>query len=141
MANKSGNFNDKKVKAQLEWATSSGFCNVILKNGIYYEESRQYDYVNRQWVIGSPVEMELQPIMLDNNPLTGFVIEKVQSRWSTNNKVFRIADPRGFELEVSAQNLLELMNTTVINHREVMDLCIWDFGKQGIGKPKLIVVK
>lgn len=51
-----------------------------------------------------------------NEPIEGFEIASFTSRYSTDNKVFRVRDPRGFTLEIYADNLVDLIkNSTIIN--------------------------
>ncbi len=53
---------------------------------------------------------------LPNEPLGGFTFEKSVSRWSTSNKWFTINDPRGFQLQIAADNLGDiLINAGVLN--------------------------
>lgn len=66
--------------------------------------------------------------ILQNTPQTGFKIIDVVSRYSTSNKFYRILDPRGFELEISAANLLELMFSSTIENGVIKSECVW--GKQ-----------
>ena len=53
---------------------------------------------------------------IDNPPLTGFKLTKEIKRWMTSNVVWRIIDPRGFQLEISSGNLAYIMANTIINH-------------------------
>lgn len=61
----------------------------------------------------------------DNVPVEGFSLGKSVSRWSTANKWFRITDPRGFDLEISAENLAELIQTTDILKGELQGKFVW----------------
>lgn len=55
-------------------------------------------------------------INVENVPTRGFRLTEFATRYSTDNKVFRIADPRGFTLEVYAANFTNmLLNDTVVN--------------------------
>lgn len=64
---------------------------------------------------------------VDNNPATGFRITKSISRggWNGGNKVVRIEDPRGFELEISVDNLVKLMTMTTFIDGECQTECVW----------------
>lgn len=64
-------------------------------------------------------------VFMDNKPQTGFEISGWGSRYSTDNKVFDIKDPRGFSLEIYAKNLVELIQSTTIINGVVQDECIW----------------
>lgn len=70
-------------------------------------------------------DSETEARTLDNTPIRGFKLVDVVSRYSTSNKLFRIQDPRGFELEIPADNLLDIaMNSTIVNG-EIIEECVW----------------
>lgn len=85
----------------------------------------------------SPLKESLKPIIVENVPRTGFKVASTVSRYSTSNKLWRIMDPLGFELEISTKNMEDLIMTGTINCGEFEGLLIWDFGKNGIGKATL----
>lgn len=61
----------------------------------------------------------------DNKPMTGFEIVSWAGRYTTENKVARVYDPRGFELEIYIPNLLDLiLNTTMVNG-VIKDELVW----------------
>jgi len=63
--------------------------------------------------------------VLDNEPLSGFEIRNVVSRYSTSNKLFRIRDPRGFYLEIYAKNLEYLISNCTIKRGNIMEDLVW----------------
>lgn len=75
------------------------------------------------------VEDNFQPTIIDNVPLEGFTVARSVSRSSTSNKVWRINDPRGFQLEMSTGNFEDLLMSTTIHNGEIMAPCIWQTGK------------
>ena len=60
-----------------------------------------------------------------NEPQAGFKILESVSRWSTSNKWFRVADPRGFQLEISASNLCNLILDCEIKNGLILSPCVW----------------
>jgi len=69
---------------------------------------------------------------VENVARTGFRITKSISRggsWNGNNKVVRIEDPRGFELEISVDNLVKMMSMTTFIDGVCQEACVW--GRQG----------
>ena len=67
-----------------------------------------------------------------NEPRAGFRITRMISRggsWSGSNKVVRIEDPRGFELEISVDNLVKAMSTTTFTDGVCQEECVW--GRDG----------
>lgn len=60
-----------------------------------------------------------------NVPTRGFKLVQVVSRDRTSNKLFRILDPRGFELEITSENLLSIAKTSTIVQGEIIEECVW----------------
>lgn len=69
-------------------------------------------------------------ITLDNIPRTGFKIDGVSSRCSTDNKVFNVIDPRGFILQIYADNLFYLIEKCTIINGVISEPLIWTRNKQ-----------
>lgn len=65
----------------------------------------------------------------DNVPMKGFKVGQDATRWTTDNKVFRLHDPRGFTVEIPTGNLSTLIQTCTIVNGEIMDECVW--GRDG----------
>lgn len=63
--------------------------------------------------------------IIENKPTRGFKLLQVVSRYSTQNKLFRVLDPRGFELEISADNLLDVALVSTIVRGEIIEECVW----------------
>ena len=82
-------------------------------------EQKRIDTVNR-WS-----RKEEDSRVIDNRPTRGFKLLEVVSRYSTSNKLFRVLDPRGFELEISADNLLDLAMASTIVKGEIVEECVW----------------
>lgn len=82
----------------------------------------------KNWVgmrTGSNLEGENTIQTFDNKPIKGFSIGKCVSRWSTSNKLFRIYDPRGFELEISSANLAYLIASTTMVNGDIEEELVW----------------
>jgi len=60
-----------------------------------------------------------------NVPSNGFVLVDWESRYSTDNKVVRVIDPRGFELEIYIPNLMDLVLNTTIEQGEIKAHLVW----------------
>ncbi len=69
----------------------------------------------------------LKPITIDNFPIIGFKVY----RWSCGNHrdnatiIWRIKDPRGFEIELSALALSYLLEDCTIENGEILEKCVW----------------
>lgn len=61
----------------------------------------------------------------DNVPLTGFRFDHSVSRWTTSNKWFTISDPRGFQLQIAADNLGDIILNTEIKNGELLGEYVW----------------
>lgn len=126
---------DKKHVTQLEWAYGH-YGRIKLENraGTVWAvgQKQEYDWATRQYILINVDEpVDPQPLLLDNTPLHGFKIQKFVSRYSTSNKVWRILDPRGFELEVSTPCLDELMGETdILKGGIIVEKCVWYTNKQ-----------
>jgi hypothetical protein len=71
-----------------------------------------------------------QPMLLDNTPLPGFVVQRSVSRYSTSNKLWRILDPRGFELEITTGCMENIIDAATILKGGLIDAnCVWAGGK------------
>jgi hypothetical protein len=65
----------------------------------------------------------------DNSPVKGFTVAGSVSRWSTDNKVVRIEDPRKFVVEIPVSALTTLLKYTTLVNGIVQEECLW--GKEG----------
>lgn len=80
------------------------------------------------------IDKKIDTITIDNKPMDGFIFNKGVSRyghWSSKNSVFRVYDPRNFEFEIDAQNLMGILMYSDLSKREVMQECVfaWDSAK------------
>lgn len=74
---------------------------------------------------GRQPKIQIDAKTVDNELLSGFSISKEVQRDSTSNVVWRILDPRGFELEISSGNMANLIQLTTIENGEILTRCIW----------------
>ena len=79
----------------------------------------------RQETVDRWRQKDIEPRVLENKPTRGFKLLQVVSRHSTSNKLFRVVDPRGFELEISADNLLDIALASTIVKGEIIEECVW----------------
>lgn len=100
----------------------------------YYEDNAAFEKRKatgvswaKEWYKGSKTGKEL-PVM-ENSPIAGFVISDVAHRWSTQNKVFRVMDPRGFTVEVPSGNIPQILSTTTVVNGVIQEPCVW--GREG----------
>lgn len=63
----------------------------------------------------------------DNKPQTGYVLNKGikhYGHFGNNSQKIRIYDPRGFEFEITVDNLIELTQYSDINSQEIIQECV-----------------
>lgn len=77
----------------------------------------------KQWAVGWGKEAEVHTF--ENFPTSGFKIAAIATRYSTSNKFYRIIDPRGFQLEISTANLLEIVQNGEIAYGEIIGKYFW----------------
>lgn len=64
-------------------------------------------------------------LTFDNEPTVGFYIGDSVSRWTTQNKLFRVLDPRGFTIELSTGNIATLLHYTTVTNGYVQEPCVY----------------
>lgn len=77
-----------------------------------------------KWVEGD----KIQPIVVANDAVSGFRVADDVRRtyWGGGNVVWRIYDPRGYELEISSANLIRIIDSVGINAGgEIPAKCMW----------------
>ncbi len=88
-----------------------------------------------QWVTSAYAQQNKKRIpahSYDNLPMAGFCLGKSirrSSNFGSGNVMWRIEDPRGFQLEISSANMATIMDSTVIDRGEILNTCIW--GRDG----------
>jgi len=77
---------------------------------------------------GQPYKMEpkIPAETFKNEPLRGFRVVNMVRRYETSNVLWRVEDPRGFQLELSSDNLSYLITEQGIGKGgEILAPCIW----------------
>jgi len=130
-----------KRQTQMTWAYQEWGVNVVERNGVFYavgqRSTGEYDYTLRTYKT-YPVDepLRFQPQVWDNVPISGFKILKSVSRYSTSNKLWRILDPRGLELEISTGCMEEIIgNAGILKGGEIDAPCQWMSNKNLIVAP------
>lgn len=78
-----------------------------------WQDNPEYDaeknpYVRRQIYVHTGTDTSTYETF-DNVPVEGFILSHSVSRWSTSNKWFEITDPRGFRIQIAADNLVQVL--------------------------------
>lgn len=112
-------------------------CNVNLSTeefplgfATHFEENEAFDrrrFTIEHWAVpyASSRDEKFGPFYIDNVPISGFRFEKSVSRVSTDNKWFRIQDPRGFTLEISSDNLSDIILNGELRQGLIVGNHVW----------------
>jgi len=80
---------------------------------IYYDQTGK---LRKETSWNSWRDDKIDPVLLENEPTSGFVINKkaggYDTGWNHRNTYVRIYDPRDFEFEISVANLLYILENT-----------------------------
>jgi hypothetical protein len=72
------------------------------------------------------------PRIIKNEPATGFEIARSvrRSGWKgAGNVLWRIQDPRGFEVEIISENFASIIDCTTVINGVIQEACVW--GREG----------
>lgn len=66
-------------------------------------------------------------VILDNTPIAGFRVSRSLRNmgWRTEISTVTMEDPRGFETEITAMNLVMLTDNAIIQDGEILQECVW----------------
>lgn len=92
-------------------------------------------YEKRKYTVDRWRDKNIEPRVIKNEPVLGFKVVDTVSRYSTSNKLFRVYDPRGFELEITADNLFYIIRECGIVKGMITEPMLW--AREG-SKPFLI---
>ena len=116
----------KRKETQDKWAYGGGI-NVIIdaEDGITVEPGPR---VNPGWDASALFIANCYPRIVKNEPTEGFQLAKSVRRygWSgSGNVVWRITDPRGFDLEISSENFASIINCCDLEKGTIKGKCVW----------------
>ena len=124
---------EKRKQTQRRWAygnvefDAAGKGTVVDHHWEYHNDGSPPTQVKDT----APLQADLYPEEFDNELLEGFQIAKSVRRygWNGGNTVWRVADPRGFELEISSANFARIVDCTTIDRGVIQGKCVW--GRNG----------
>lgn len=122
---------EKRKATQDKWAYGSTITTTITDTEEV--ECKQANTSNAYDDVSHLFMTKQMPHIFKNELMEGFEIAKSVRRyggWSgTGNVVWRVFDPRGFELEISSENLARIIDCTNIDKGIIVGKCIW--GRDG----------
>jgi len=85
----------------------------------------------RSWSRSGPIgnQQRGDEATYENIPVLGFTLGDSVSRWTTQNKLFEVVDPRGFMVQVATGNIALLLKHCTIVNGVVQEECVW--GREG----------
>jgi hypothetical protein len=96
--------------------------------GFMTEDGTDKAAEKRKSTVDNWADKNNKPRTLPNKPMVGFRLSRSirrQSGWGSGNVLWRIEDPRGFELEISSPNLAQIISTCVIDNGVILNECMW----------------
>ena len=116
----------KRKQSQDDWAYGRG-TNFLIKEdeGVYHGPNGTKD-VAEYFMTNS------FPRVLANESRTGFEIARSvrRSGWrGGSNVLWRIQDPRGFEIEITSENFASMIDCTTMINGVIQEECVW--GREG----------
>lgn len=116
--------NKAGVKRRLtvdEWAQHTHMIHELDINGDLIRPRRDQSY---------KMHDVLDPIKFRNEPISGFRLANMVRRSTSNNVVWRIEEPRGFQLDISSPNLQEIIALHGLEKGGIIPAkCVW--GRDG----------
>lgn len=124
----------------LEWVEDDSVERIDLTKvreqfGKYHPEWHYPDSVPGRVLKPVTNDHRLAPKIFDNTPIEGFEFTREVRRtyWGGGNVVWRVKDPRGFELEISSSNLAKIIDCSTIKEGVITEPCIWGrYGKDNV---------
>lgn len=90
---------------------------------VIYEDEKGVWRKESSW--NSWRDKNIQEVEFDNKPVNGFILNKglqrVSYHWGSGRSVIRVYDSRGFEFEVSVDNLLGILTHSDVSKREIVE--------------------
>jgi len=70
-------------------------------------------------------DKDIPRMCYDNTPTVGISVAGSISRWSTSSKCIRVEDPRGFQLEITVENFIEIIRNCTLDKGVIQDEMVW----------------
>lgn len=122
---------EKRKATQDKWAYGSTITTTITDTDDV--ECKQVSTSNNFDDVSHLFMTKQMPHIFKNELMEGFEVAKSVRRsggWNgAGNVVWRVFDPRGFELEISSENLARIIDCTNIDKGSIAGKCIW--GRDG----------
>lgn len=109
-----------------------GFATYYEENAAFEKRKATIDNWSQPYYRNTPKEI-IPAEIIDNQLLDGFKMAREVRRhgWGSGNVLWRIEDPRGFELEISSANMASIMACTTIINGEIQGKCKWGWNTVG----------
>jgi len=117
----------KRKSTQDNWAYGHG-VEVAIADDDSVTVTGQGGYHGNVWDAAMLFVANCYPRIVKNEPTEGFQLAKSVRRygWSgSGNVVWRISDPRGFDLEISSENFASIINCCDLEKGTIKGRCVW----------------
>lgn len=123
---------DKNAEGQ--WITEDvllGFATPVSADAAFKKRKDTVDHWSRGYRNKDLDDPRLIPKTFKNELAEGFEIARSvrRSGWNSGNVVWRVVDPRGFELEISSSNFASIVDCATIVNGVIQGRCVW--GRDG----------
>ena len=110
-----------------------GFATPFENNKAFEKRQKTVDYWAQDIRRWDPVSKRnvhkpaLPPQIIDNIPRSTFeIINLIRRAYRTNNVLWRVNDPRGFELEITSENLSMILDEVgILKGGVIANDCVW----------------
>ena len=124
---------EKRKHTQDNWAYGHGITVTIdAEDNVSVTGEGSSGYGRANWDAGALFIANCFPRIIPNEPQEGFELAKSVRRYGwggSGNVVWRITDPRGFDLEITSENFASILNCAVVDHGVIQGKCVW--GREG----------
>lgn len=80
-----------------------------------------------KWSKETSIGTVLEGIMQSNKPLNGFAVSNIvfrRSGWGDDKTIWQITDPRGFDFQISSNNMANILSTCTIINGIIQENCV-----------------
>lgn len=97
-----------------------------IPSGIMVPYSTDKYGLQRQSNVDKRAEKSFKKTVIDNIPLAGFrLTSTIDSGNYGFQDIWRIEDPRGFEIDIKGYNFAKILSECTVHNGEILDTCVW----------------
>jgi len=124
---------EKRKQTQDNWAYGRNIeVNIDQEDNVTVTGKDHDQKSKNDWDPGMLFINNCYPRIVLNEPIEGFQLSKTVRRYGWNgsgNVVWRITDPRGFDIEISSENFASIVTCADLEQGLIKGKCVW--GREG----------